>query len=114
MGDSQFINEQGEVKQAYKTPLLMEAKYFCDLKPIFMASNGLMGDYLINSGDGGCREYLTVDFIFRVFWMQTLATQELEANLALKEILCSSSQHFITAKDTEESLGNLEGQTLPH
>lgn len=60
-----------------------------------MALNGLMRGYLISSGDGGCRGYLTGDFIFGFFWVQTLATQELEANLALKEMLCSSSQHFI-------------------
>lgn len=79
-----------------------------------MALNGLMGDYLISSGDGGCRGYFTGDFIFRFFWMQTLATQELEDNLALKENLCSSSHHFITTKGTQESLGNSESQTLLH
>lgn len=67
----------------------IEAKCFCDLKPIFMALNGLMGDYLIGSGDGGCTRYLTGDFIFSFFRMQTLATQELEASLAFKEIPCS-------------------------
>lgn len=78
-----------------------------------MALIGLMGNYLISSGDGGCRGYLTGDFIFSFFWMQRLATPELKANLALKEIMCSSFQHFITTKCTQESLGNLESQSLP-
>lgn len=65
-----------------------------------MAFNGLMVVYLISSGEGGFTGYLTGDFIFSFFWTQTLATQELEANLALKEILYSSSQCFISTKDT--------------
>lgn len=109
------MNKQGEIKEAYKNPLfVLKQKCFCDLNLIFMALNDLMGDYFISSADGGCRGYLTGDFIFIFLWMQTLATHELEASLALKEILCFSSQHFITTNDTQESLGNLESQSLPH
>lgn len=43
--------------------------------------------------------------------MQELEALELE--LALREMLCFSSQHFITTEDTQESLGNVESQSLP-
>lgn len=76
-----------------------------------MALNGLMRGYLISSGDGGCRGYLTGDF--QVFLGADIGNTGIGGQLGFKRNVV----FFISAlhtKDTQESLGNLESQTLPH